>query len=217
MMKIKVVPSQLVPCGVSVCGGVSVSSQILQWGPAGADRTPFIFPLPLQTLFFCVCVCVYNIYMCVCVCVPTGLIYSVWVWCWSDWQPSSHRGDWEQLWEERDLTASQLSALRGRARQIQTGKRESKQINRIHRDEVWINKLVTNGCKMNDVLHVWFSQGPVRWLKENRQDKNELIADEKPSCLFIITLPLPWSHGWETLGTIEVYGKWLIHMEWCHT
>lgn len=41
MTKIKVVPSQPVPCGVSSCMSVSVSLQILMWNPAGADRTFF--------------------------------------------------------------------------------------------------------------------------------------------------------------------------------
>lgn len=53
-------PSSALRC---LCVCVSVSPQILRWGPAGADRTFFISPLPLQTLFFfvwtlvCVRVC----------------------------------------------------------------------------------------------------------------------------------------------------------------
>lgn len=69
-------------------------------------------------------------FVCVRMCAPTGSICSVWAWCGSDWQPSSHRGDWEQLWEERDLTASQLSALRGGAG-TNAGREERESLNRL--------------------------------------------------------------------------------------
>lgn len=116
MTKIKVVPSQPVPCGVSSCMSVSVSLQILMWNPAGADRT--FFEQQARSAQYGPDVEVIDSRA------VTGAIESA---CgkWGTLQPHSL-----QPWggkRERDKC---------RVR----GKREAKQISSLHGHEDWMNK-----------------------------------------------------------------------------
>lgn len=69
----------------------------------------------------------------------------------------------------------------------------------------WINEHGTDAKWMTSCMF-----GPHTDLSLRGRDTNVLPLDKKQSCLFVITLPIPWSHGLQTLG------KWLILMEWCH-
>lgn len=137
--KIKVVPftTSALRC-VCVCVGVSVSPQILRWGPAGADRTPFISPLPLQNpVFLCGCrrPCV-STYACVCVCASRLDLLSVGLMLkWLTAEQSQGRlravvgreGPYS-------LTAFSPEGEEGdKYREADRRKTESKQINRLHR------------------------------------------------------------------------------------
>lgn len=197
---IKEVPSQscalwCVYMCVHLCTFSGEAQQVLTGPPSSlhSPRKPRLF-------FLSRCI--------ICVCMPAGSICSVWVWC-------------DEVIDRRTVTGVIVSSC-GKRRTLQPhsfppwgeareapirrekGKRQSKQINPAHRDGDSMTKWAWNGCKTNDVLHGWLSQEPVGWLNRNRQDKNWTHH------------PFPWSHGWETLGTTEVYGKWLMLSEWCN-
>lgn len=186
-----------------LCRFSGEAQQVLT-GPPSSLRSP------LRNPAFCVYVgdCV-----CVCVCQPA----------WS-----AQRGSDVNVIDSRAVTRAIESSCGKRGtlqphsfqpwggegdKYRQRRKRESKQITRIHTDEVLTNMWAE---RLHNVQR-GFSKGPDGCLNRNWQDKTELTPDKKQPCVFIIKLPIPWSHGLETLGTTEVYGKWLILGEWCHT
>lgn len=190
--------------------GVSVSLQILRWGPAGADRTPFISNLPLQTLFFCV-----YVRECVYVCVYASRLDLLSVGLMLKWLTAEQSQGRLRAVVGREGPYSLTAFSPEGERETNTEGDGRENLNRLigHAEMrfTWINEQITVAKWMN----VWLSQGPVGGLNKNGQDKISLTPDKKRSC-FIITLLIPWSHGLETLGTMEVYGKWLILGEWCH-
>ncbi len=193
-----------------MCVGVSVSPQFLRWGPAGADRTPFISPLPLQTLFFCV-----YVRECVRVCV-----------CQQAW--SAQCGSDVKVIDSRAVTRAIESSCgkRGtlqphsfqpwggeRDKYRERRKRESKQIKRTRWDEVWTNKWAKKRLQNEwmfgshrNLLVGWTKMDKIKLyllLIKKKKKKTVLLLHNHPAYSLISWAGNPGDDGglWETAHT----------------